>query len=188
MHKKSKGRIRQAALTVSALSALTFPAFVYGQSGNIGSSSSESGYSSNQGVMGPAGTKSNPESPNMKDTRPSSRKDTDLSSSSEMKAKDQTMKDREQMATESDKDKKSSKESKNAELSRNSEMKAKDQTMKDRDQAATDSDKMQKGDKDSSAKSTEHDGNASMASADKAAKTKQDRTGAEPEANKSANQ
>ena len=74
---------------------------------------------------------------------------------------------------------------KNTALSYNSEMKAKDQATKEHDRTANDSAKMQTSDKDSSAKSAEHQGNASMASAEKAAKTQENRASADQENKKS---
>jgi len=94
--------------------------------------------------------------------------DKDKKSSTEAKEHDRT-------AMESGKDKKSSTEAKNTDLSHNSEMKAKDQATKEHGRTANDSEKMQTSDKDSSAKSAEHQGNASTASTEKATKTQENR-------------
>lgn len=182
MQKKSKSRMWQAALAVSASSALTFPAFVYGQSSSVGTPSSESGYYSNHGTLGQAGAKDNAESSSTKDSQPSSR--------TQMEPTEKTAKGTADHTTaESDKMQKSAKDSstKDSTLSSSSDLKAKDKTMADHDHMAAGSDKAQQSSKESSAKSTEHNGNASMAAAEKAGKTKEDRTGTEQESNKSSN-
>src|SRR6266542_1809674 len=139
MQKKSKNRIWQAALAVSASSALTFPAFVYGQSSSAGTPSSESGYYSNHGTLGQAGSKDNAESSSTKDSQPSSR--------TQMEPTEKTAKGTADHTTaESNKMQKSAKDST---LSSSSDLRTKDKAMGDHEQAATESNKMQKSSKES---------------------------------------